>query len=276
MQKQRFLLLAIAALLLALVGLSTYLIFREIDRVQQQVAKTEQGLADHQDQLNNLTQRLGEVEQGVRQATEFAQSTAEGWARAELERQRLALEVEEAKAAEQEARWQADVAQRELDELRRQREREIERLQKALNQIVETRRTALGLVMNLGSDTINFDFDKADLRPKERELLSRIVGVLLTWQGYRVQIWGHTDDIGSDEYNLELSQRRAEAVKNYLVEAGIDPSIITTKGFGKSRPLVPGKTPEARAKNRRVEIGIIDTAITYQGPVKPDSDGNPN
>jgi len=276
MQKQRFLLLAIAALLLALVGLSTYLIFREIDRVQQQVAKTEQGLADHQDQLNNLTQRLGEVEQGVRQATEFAHSTAESWARAELERQRLALEVEEAKAAEQEARWQADVAQRELDELRRQREREIERLQKALNQIVETRRTALGLVMNLGSDTINFDFDKADLRPKERELLSRIVGVLLTWQGYRVQIWGHTDDIGSDEYNLELSQRRAEAVKNYLVEAGIDPSIITTKGFGKSRPLVPGKTPEARAKNRRVEIGIIDTAITYQGPVKPDSDGNPN
>ncbi|HRR26031.1 MAG TPA: OmpA family protein [Acidobacteriota bacterium] len=276
MQKQRFLLLAIAALLLALVGLSTYLIFREIDRVQQQVAKTEQGLADHQDQLNNLTQRLGEVEQGVRQATEFAHSTAESWARAELERQRLALEVEEAKAAEQEARWQADVAQRELDELRRQREREIERLQKALNQIVETRRTALGLVMNLGSDTINFDFDKADLRPKERELLSRIVGVLLTWQGYRVQIWGHTDDIGSDEYNLELSQRRAKAVKNYLVEAGIDPSIITTKGFGKSRPLVPGRTPEARAKNRRVEIGIVDTAITYQGPVKSDSDRGPN
>lgn len=276
MQQQRFLLLAIAAFLLAVAGISTYVIFREIDRVRQQVATTEQRLEDHQDQLSSLTQRLGEVEQGVRQATEFAQSTAEGWARAELERQRLALEVEEAKAAEQEARRQVDLAQRELAELRRQREQEIERLQKALNQIVETRRTALGLVMNLGSDTINFDFDKADLRPKEKELLSRIVGVLLTWHGYRVQIWGHTDDIGSDEYNLELSQRRAEAVKNYLVEAGIDPSIITIKGFGKSRPLVPGKTPEARAKNRRVEIGIIDTTITYQGPVKPDSDRNPN
>jgi outer membrane protein OmpA-like peptidoglycan-associated protein len=133
-----------------------------------------------------------------------------------------------------------------------------------LSGIVETRRTALGVVMNLGSDAVEFDFDKATLRPENRELLSRIAGVLLTSTGYRVQIHGHTDDIGSSEYNQRLSERRAKAVQDYLVDAGIDPGIVSTKGHGKANPLLPGTTPKARAKNRRVEIGIIDTTINYE------------
>ena len=120
--------------------------------------------------------------------------------------------------------------------------------------------------MNLGSDAVEFDFDKATLRPENRELLSRIAGVLLTSTGYRVQIHGHTDDIGSSDTTRGLSERRADAVRNYLVDAGIDPGIISVKGHGKADPLVPGSTAQARAKNRRVEIGIIDTAISY-GPV---------
>jgi outer membrane protein OmpA-like peptidoglycan-associated protein len=140
-----------------------------------------------------------------------------------------------------------------------------------LNRIASTRRTKSGLLMSLGSDTINFDFDKAELRPEERELLSRIAGILLTSSGYRVQVFGHTDDIGTDQYNQTLSERRAVAVRDYLVKAGIDPAIISTKGFGKSNPLVKGTSEADRAKNRRVEIGIIDTVITYQGPVDADS-----
>ena len=133
----------------------------------------------------------------------------------------------------------------------------------ALNKIVETRRTALGMVMTLGSDRIEFDFDRAALRPKARELLSRIVGVLLTSDGYAVQVFGHTDYIGTGEYNQLLSEQRAQAVSDYLVEAGIDPAIVTAKGFGETSPLVDGTDDASRGRNRRVEIGIIDTSLEY-------------
>jgi len=118
-------------------------------------------------------------------------------------------------------------------------------------------------VMNLGENAIQFDFDRATLRAENRELLSRIAGVLLTAKGYSIYVYGHTDDIGSDEYNLDLSQRRARAVRDYLVEAGLNSSIITTRGYGKSSPRVLATTQEARAKNRRVEIGIVDVSLDF-------------
>lgn len=182
-------------------------------------------------------------------------------ARDEADEARQQAEVAEnrAEAAQQEA----EAAKQEAERIRREWAQEIDRLEEALSQITETRRTALGLVMNLGSDYLKFDFDKAAIRPENRELLSRIAGILLTSKDYSINIYGHTDDVGTEEYNQRLSERRAQAVRDYLVEAGIDPGIITTEGFGKSRPLVPGKTPEARAKNRRVEIGIINAHIQY-------------
>jgi OOP family OmpA-OmpF porin len=120
------------------------------------------------------------------------------------------------------------------------------------------------LVMSLGSDSMQFDFDKASLKPENRELLSKIVGILLTSKNYGIYVYGHTDNIGSAEYNLDLSKRRAQTVRDYLVENSITAEMITTKGFGKSRPIVPGTNPAARAKNRRVEIGIVDTIINYE------------
>jgi outer membrane protein OmpA-like peptidoglycan-associated protein len=157
------------------------------------------------------------------------------------------------------------VALAEAERIKKEREDELNRLQEALNQIAETRRTALGLVMNLGSDHMKFDFDKSDLRPENRELLSRIVGILLTSKDYQIYVYGHTDNIGTEEYNMDLSERRAQSVRDYLAEAGINPGIISTEGFGKSQPLVPGTSDEARAKNRRVELGIVNTKIKYPG-----------
>ena len=182
-------------------------------------------------------------------------------ARAQLVEARQA-EAEAARRAEA-ARQEAEQARQEAERIRRERDAELARLQQALGEIADTRRTALGLVMNLGEDAITFAFDSADLQPEDRELLARIAGVLLTAEGYRIQIFGHTDDVGSDEYNLRLSERRAEAVRDYLVQAGLDPAIITTRGFGKSKPLVAGSSPEARARNRRVELGIIDSNVRF-------------
>ena len=134
---------------------------------------------------------------------------------------------------------------------------------KRCGKIADTRRTALGLVMNLGEDTIKFDFDKADLKPEDKELLSRIAGILLTSQDYTIAINGHTDDVGSDEYNEGLSERRAAAVRDYLVEANISEEILSVQGWGKKQPLVRGTSDEARAKNRRVELAIVNIRINY-------------
>jgi outer membrane protein OmpA-like peptidoglycan-associated protein len=78
-------------------------------------------------------------------------------------------------------------------------------------------------------------------------------------------VYGYTDDVGTQAYNLQLSQRRAEAVRDFLVQAGISPTILSTKGFGKSDPRVPGDSEQARAANRRVEIGIVDSKLLTNG-----------
>jgi len=257
----------ITGIVLIIVGIFGFLVMRSIESVHQQQAETDQALADLSSRLDSLSEKVEIVRSLAQEAQEQARQAAIGRIRAEASRTISEAEkrvvTRQAEALEQEVVKARD----EVARIKKERDAEMNRLQEALSRIADTRRTALGLVMNLGSDTINFDFDKANLRPENKELLSRIAGVLLTSSGYRVQIFGHTDDIGTAEYNQKLSLRRAEAVRDYLAEAGLDPSIITVKGFGKSNPLVEGVSAEARAKNRRVEIGIIDTVVRYDNVV---------
>jgi len=162
------------------------------------------------------------------------------------------------------ARGEADAAKAEAERIRQEAEAELNRLEEALSKVVETRRTALGLVLNLGEDSIKFDFDKAELKPKERELLSRIAGILLTSSDYTVSVNGHTDDVGTEDYNQKLSERRAEVVHRYLIEAGVPGEIMTVSGWGKTKPRVEGTSDAARAKNRRVELGIVNSRVNYR------------
>jgi outer membrane protein OmpA-like peptidoglycan-associated protein len=207
------------------------------------------------------------------QAEEAAQSAARD-ARAALRQasqdQEARLEAEDARlVAEGDAdmaRMEAEYAQRaataaraDTERMRAERDSEMQRLQQALGNIADTQRTALGLVMNLGEDTINFDTDQADLKPADRELLARIAGVLLTSSSFRIQVFGHTDDVGTVEHNQSLSERRARSVHDYLVGAGLDGTIVTTKGFGKTKPLVPGRPIEEKVIIRKIvaKIGIL-------------------
>ena len=100
----------------------------------------------------------------------------------------------------------------------------------------------------------NFDFNKAEVRPEGRDILDRVVKTLKDNPDVKVVVEGHTDSVGSDAYNKKLSERRAEAVKRYLVRQGIDPSRIRTVGYGKSKPIADNSTEEGRAKNRRAEV----------------------
>jgi len=100
----------------------------------------------------------------------------------------------------------------------------------------------------------HFDFDKATLRPAGKEKVQHAVQVANENPSMRIRIEGYTDSIGSDTYNTKLGQRRADAVKAYMVQLGIDPNRITTKSFGENNPVATNSTAEGRAQNRRVEI----------------------
>ena len=249
-------LLLILILALAGMGLVGYRIVERTTAMEQQVAA--------------LTVRADEAAALAKQAMERA-SASESAARTAAEL-RQAAEVEtagakqEADAARQDATTAREAeakAKAEAAAIRKKAEAEVNRLEAALGQVAETRRTALGLVMNLGEDHLKFEFDKADLRQQDRELLSRIAGIILTSHDYTISVNGHTDDVGSAAYNQTLSERRAQAVRDYLVKAGLPAGILSVEGHGKSLPLVKGTTDAARAKNRRVELGLVNTQSRY-------------
>jgi OOP family OmpA-OmpF porin len=99
-----------------------------------------------------------------------------------------------------------------------------------------------------------FDFDKAEIKPMAYPLLDEVVAIFGKNPGMKVDLQGHCDNIGTPEYNLGLSLRRANAIKKYLVSKGVAENRMTTQGFGFSKPVGPNTTPEERALNRRVEL----------------------
>ncbi len=111
--------------------------------------------------------------------------------------------------------------------------------------------------MTLRFQNIYFESGKATLKPESYPVLDQIVELLKENPNVIVEIQGHTDDIGSEAFNLKLSQKRAEAVRQYLIDHGIEPDRLIAKGYGESKPIVPNDSPENRAKNRRVEFVIL-------------------
>jgi OmpA-OmpF porin, OOP family len=106
---------------------------------------------------------------------------------------------------------------------------------------------------------IEFELNSAAIRDSSKPTLDRAIKVLDEYPDIRIEIVGHTDNQGTDEHNLELSKNRAEAVKQYLVDGGVDESRLTTRGAGRSEPVASNDTDEGRAKNRRTEFKIVKT-----------------
>ena len=235
---------------------------------QNQSESLERELEGVRREADEVRAEAAQAQTRAQSAEEEVQKLAQARRQAELERELAREEAQRSEAVSQQARREARRARQEADEIRQQREQELDRMQKALSHIVDTRRTSLGMVMNLGQDSFLFDFDKDTLRTENREILSRIAGVMLASHGYRLYVYGHTDDTGPESYNINLSDRRARSVRDYLVEAGILGDLVEAKGFGESSPAVKAFTSGARQKNRRVEIGLIDTVIHYTGQVK--------
>jgi outer membrane protein OmpA-like peptidoglycan-associated protein len=169
-------------------------------------------------------------------------------AQAEAERVRA---LNEQIAADQ-ARQAAARAEREKSELRAA-------LIQQLNMVLDTRDTERGLVVNI-SDVL-FDSGQYTLKPTAREKLARVAGIVLAHPGLRLQAEGHTDSVGTDEFNQQLSLKRALSVRDFLVEQGIPLASLGAHGFGKTMPVAPNDTAAGRQLNRRVELIVAGDVI---------------
>ncbi|MFZ6746244.1 OmpA family protein [Undibacterium sp. JH2W] len=102
-----------------------------------------------------------------------------------------------------------------------------------------------------------FDFNKATLKPESDSVLGKVASLLKADAGIKAEVEGHTDNVGGDDYNLKLSDARAASVRNWLVQHGIDAARLTSKGYGKIRPVADNSTDIGRARNRRVELAKL-------------------
>jgi len=127
------------------------------------------------------------------------------------------------------------------------------------NAILQTHDSARGLIVNM-SDVL-FDTGKYTLRPLAREKLAKVAGIISGHPGLRLDVEGHTDSVGGDDYNQRLSEQRGAAVRDFLTEQGMLKSSVTAKGFGKAQPVASNDTAEGRQQNRRVEMVVSGEVI---------------
>ncbi len=134
--------------------------------------------------------------------------------------------------------------EQQLEAERAQHQIEIERQQ---NEILK-------LTMN---SEVSFDFNSATIKATFRSPLNKIADIMMRYPKTQIVVVGHTDSVGSEQYNLELSLRRADAVANYLIMRGVERSRLGTEGHGEMEPIASNDTPEGRSQNRRVEIFVV-------------------
>lgn len=250
---------AAIGLVLVLASIFGLWLVRSVRRLNREVAHLNR-------QTEQLNQRVQGAEQHVKSLDQRASQAAAAQA-ATIRPDQVPDQVKQPEATsaaqaqsplEPEAAAQPPTqAAHKTEENRTQHADELQKLKQSLGQIAETRRTADGVVMTLGEKSLRFDSGKSTIAPQYRAILNRVAGVLTPLKGYSIYVYGYTDDSGTKEHNLELSASRARAVRAALVKAGVDQSLISTKGFGKSKLLVRDSNAKARAANRRVEIGIV-------------------
>jgi outer membrane protein OmpA-like peptidoglycan-associated protein len=242
-----------------------------IRKMEEQETANEKAAADRRESEAKAQAAQAESERASaeRAKAEANRATAEAErakSEAQAEADRASRERNDAEAARAAALAQEQATRAQLDQARQtaaQAEEEKtqlrEQLQHQLNMILETRETARGLIVNM-SDVL-FDTGKYSLKPGAREKLAKIGGIVLAHPGLKLAVEGHTDSVGSDEYNQQLSEQRANSVRSYLVSQGVSADAVTALGFGKTRPVTDNNTAAGRQQNRRVELVVSGEAI---------------
>ncbi len=193
-----------------------------------------------------------EAQQAAAEAARQKQEAEQAKAEALAQQQALAAEADKARQAAAQSDQLRQQAEKEKQDLRA-------RLLQQLNTVLATRDSARGLIANM-SDVL-FKSGSFELLVGARERLAKVSGIVLAYPSLHLSVEGHTDSIGTDDYNQQLSEKRAQAVREYLVQQGISADAILASGFGKTAPVASNDTSEGRQQNRRVELVLSGDAI---------------
>jgi outer membrane protein OmpA-like peptidoglycan-associated protein len=224
-------------------------------------AQAEQARAQAEQAKAEAERMKLEAQAAAQEAARQKEEAEKAKAEAVAQQQVLAAETDKARAAAAQSENLRQQAEKEKQELRA-------RLLQQLNSILATRDSARGLIANM-SDVL-FRSGSFELLPGARERLAKVSGIVLAYPSLHVAVEGHTDSVGSDEYNQELSEHRAQSVRDYFVQQGIAAGAIEARGFGKTEPIASNDTAEGRQQNRRVELVLSGDAIGNVG-----DDGGP-
>ncbi len=215
-------------------------------------AQAEKARADAEQAKAEAERMKQEAVAAAQEASRQKEEAEKAKAEAVAQQQVLAAETDKARAAAAQSDSLRQQAEKEKQELRA-------RLLQQLNSILATRDSARGLIANM-SDVL-FRSGSFELLPGARERLAKVSGIVLAYPSLHVAVEGHTDSVGGDQYNQDLSEHRAQAVRDYFVQQGIPSSAVEARGFGKSEPIASNDTAEGRQQNRRVELVLSGDAI---------------
>lgn len=231
-------------------------------------------------------ERAVEAEQQAKAAQKQAQEAAAAQAAAEQQAQadsqaRAAAEQAKAEAeqARQQAAMEAQKAQQQAAEAERLRQRAVnernqlrQQLLQQFNTVLPTHETPRGLVIDMND--LLFATNRYNLTQQAQLSLAKISGIIISHPGLHLVVEGYTDNTGSAEYNEKLSNQRADAVHDFLIQQGVNPQNITAVGYGEQFPIASNDTAKGRAQNRRVELVVSGQVIGVKIGVPPESAGN--
>src|SRR5438552_13582551 len=238
------------------------------EQAQQQEAEAKAQAEQESRQREQAERDRQTTEQAKADADRARQEAEAAKADALAQQQTAQSQAQQAQLAAQ----QADQARAQAEQARLQAEQEKEqtraRLLQQLNQVLQTRESARGLIVDMPD--VLFDTGKYTLKPGARERLAKVAGILLAYPDLRIQIEGHTDNVGGAEYNQQLSEHRANSVREFLITQGVSPANIIARGFGMDQPVATNATATGRQLNRRVDLVVTGQAIgTTAGAASP-------
>ena len=227
---------------------------RSIEAIQEQINQARSG------KVNDLEAEKAKLQdQGARLQAEMQQNQEKF--KAEAAAQQAALKAAGKREADLQKKLAAEkkaLAEERAKAEARQAEA-MNKLNELQSKLIQVSKDARGIILSMSD--ILFDVNKASLKADLKTSLAKVAGILSVYQQFNVSIEGHTDNTGSEDHNMKLSQQRADNVKSFLVEQGIDAGRLTAKGLGMTRPIADNKTKEGRQKNRRVDLVIQDKAL---------------
>lgn len=235
---------------------------RDADAAQAQANEDARRRAEAEAAKAQAEQQQAALRAQQQQTLAQAEAAREAAEDAQRKAQEAQNQLADAELQRQQAEAQSQQAEQQKNEAIRQKEEMRARLVAQLNQVLQTRDTARGLIVSMPD--VLFDFNKYTLKSEAREKLAKISGIVLAYPDLKLDVEGHTDSIGSDEYNQKLSEERASTVRGYLVSQGLRPDNISSVGLGKANPVADNATAHGRQLNRRVEMVVSGDVIGTQ------------